>query len=220
MTLEDIIGIKFNNSALLQQALVHRSYLNESKEFKESNERLEFLGDAVLSILTSEYLYRKFPASPEGRLTSARSVLVRGKTLAAVAREICLGKFLLMSRGERESGGENNPAILADAMEALIGAVYLDQGLETARHFLQRFLYERNFEAPDYKSAVQEKAQAKLKVSPKYKVIKSSGPDHDKTFTVGIYLKEELFGEGEGKSKQEAEQAAAKIALEKLQNIK
>jgi ribonuclease-3 len=220
MTLEDVIGIKFNNPALLQQAMVHRSYLNESKEFPESNERLEFLGDSVLSILTTEFLYKKFPKLTEGQLTNARSVLVRGKTLAAVARDLGLGKYLLMSRGERDTGGENNSAILADAVEALIGATYLDQGLDVARSFLQKFLYNRNFEAPDYKSEAQKQAQAKLKTSPKYKVISSFGPDHDKTFVVDIYLKDEIYGQGKGKSKQEAEQAAAKIALEKLNSIK
>ena len=134
--LEDKIGLKFKNSELLTQALVHRSYLNENKDFFESNERLEFLGDAVLSILTSEYLYKKFPKYPEGQLTNTRSVLVRGKTLAEVAKSLHLGEFLLMSRGERDSGGAKNSAILADATEALIGAIYLDQGLEATRKFL------------------------------------------------------------------------------------
>ena len=214
--LEDKIGLKFKNSELLTQALVHRSYLNENKDFFESNERLEFLGDAVLSILTSEYLYKKFPKYPEGQLTNTRSVLVRGKTLAEVAKSLHLGEFLLMSRGERDSGGAKNSALLADATEALIGAIYLDQGLEATRKFLEEYLFAKDFEAIDFKSVAQEVAQAKLKLSPKYKVIKSVGPDHDKTFTVGLFLNEELTGVGEGKSKQEAEQAAAKVALEKL----
>ncbi|OGG06335.1 ribonuclease III [Candidatus Gottesmanbacteria bacterium RIFCSPHIGHO2_01_FULL_42_12] len=215
-SLEKKIGVNFKNKLLLAQALVHRSYLNESKEFSESNERLEFLGDAVLSILTSEYLYKKFPKHPEGQLTNTRSVLVRGKTLAEVARSLSLGDFLLMSRGERESGGSQNSALLADATEALIGALYLDQGLETVREFLEKFLYSKDYEAIDFKSVAQELSQAKLKLSPKYKVIKAVGPDHNKIFTIGIYFGEDLAGTGEGKSKQEAEQAAAKVALEKL----
>lgn len=214
------LGIKFNDPALLKTALTHRSYLNENKNIKQSNERLEFLGDSVLSILTSEYLYKKFPDLAEGGLTNTRSVLVRGKTLAIVARELNLGGFLLMSKGERDSGGAGNDALLADATEAVIGAIYLDQGLEVVREFLHKYLYSKSFEAVDYKSVVQETAQAKLRLSPKYKVLEAVGPDHDKKFVIGIYFGAELMGRGEGKNKQEAEQTAAKVALEKIAAVK
>lgn len=214
------LGIKFNDEALLKTALTHRSYLNENKDVLESNERLEFLGDSVLSILTSEYLFKKFPDYPEGKLTNTRSVLVRGKTLAIVARELNLGDHLLMSKGEKDSGGAQNDTLLADATEALIGALYLDQGLEAVRNFLEKYLYSKSFEAIDYKSLVQEKAQSRLKMSPKYKVLQSIGPDHDKKFTVGIIIGSKEYGQGDGKSKQEAEQEAAKAALEILTNIK
>ena len=210
------LGIQFNDPSLLKTALTHRSYLNENKNIKQSNERLEFLGDSVLSILTSEYLYKKFPDYPEGKLTNTRSVLVRGKTLALVARELNLGEFLLMSKGEKDSGGAQNDALLADATEAVIGAIFLDQGLDIVREFLQKYLYSKSFEAIDYKSIVQETAQSKFKVSPKYKVLEAVGPDHDKKFVIGIYFGAELMGKGEGKNKQEAEQVAAKVALEKL----
>ncbi|MDO8515409.1 MAG: ribonuclease III [bacterium] len=212
----NIIDIKFNDESLLKTALTHRSYLNENKGVRESNERLEFLGDSVLSILTSEYLYKKFPEYPEGKLTNTRSVLVRGKTLALVAKELNLGEYLLMSKGEKDSGGAQNDTLLADATEALIGAIYLDQGLEVVREFLEKYLYSGNFEAVDYKSIVQETAQSKFRVSPKYKVIEAVGPDHDKKFVIGIYFGAELMGQGEGKNKQEAEQAAAKVALDKI----
>ena len=210
------LGIQFNDPSLLKTALTHRSYLNENKNIKQSNERLEFLGDSVLSILTSEYLYKKFPDYPEGKLTNTRSVLVRGKTLALVARELNLGEFLLMSKGEKDSGGAQNDALLADATEAVIGAIFLDQGLDIVREFLQKYLYSKSFEAIDYKSIVQETAQSKFKVSPKYKVLEAVGPDHDKKFVIGIYFGAELMGRGDGKNKQEAEQAAAKVALEKF----
>lgn len=213
------LGIQFNDPALLKTALTHRSYLNENKNIKQSNERLEFLGDSVLSILTSEYLYKKFPDYAEGKLTNTRSVLVRGKTLALVAKELNLGESLLMSKGERDSGGARNDALLADATEAVIGAIFLDQGLDIVREFLQKYLYSKSFEAIDYKSIVQETAQSKFKVSPKYKVLEAMGPDHDKKFIIGIYFGTELMGKGEGKNKQEAEQAAAKVALEKLNSI-
>lgn len=213
------LGIKFNDESLLKTALTHRSYLNENKGVRESNERLEFLGDSVLSILTSEYLYKKFPDLAEGGLTNTRSVLVRGKTLALVARELNLGEFLLMSKGERDSGGARNDALLADATEAVIGAIFLDQGLNAVREFLQKYLFSKSFEAVDYKSLVQEMAQSKLRLSPKYKVLQSIGPDHDKKFTVGIIIGSKEYGQGEGKSKQEGEQAAAKAALEKLNSI-
>ncbi|MEK7127269.1 MAG: ribonuclease III [Patescibacteria group bacterium] len=214
------LGIQFNDPSLLKTALTHRSYLNENKNIKQSNERLEFLGDSVLSILTSEYLYKKFPDYPEGKLTNTRSVLVRGKTLALVARELNLGEFLLMSKGEKDSGGAQNDALLADATEAVIGAIFLDQGLDIVREFLQKYLYSKSFEAIDYKSIVQETAQSKFKVSPKYKVLEAVGPDHDKKFVIGIYFGAELMGKGEGKNKQEAEQGAAKVALEKIAAVK
>lgn len=224
MTLKDLqakINITFADQALLQHAFIHRSYLNESKTFTESNERLEFLGDAVLSFITSEYLYNTYPTYPEGTLTNIRSTLVKTKSLSATAKELGLGELLMVSRGEESSGGRNNDSLLADCFEALLGAIYLDQGTERARTFLKtHLLYKaeaiiQSKSYIDFKSLLQEITQEKLKVSPVYRVVKSEGPDHNKTFWIEVLTGDTVLGQGMGKSKQEAEQRAAQAALEK-----
>lgn len=220
-TLQATIGVTFTNQQLLKHAFVHRSYLNESHEFPQSNERLEFLGDAVLSFVTSEYLYRTYPQYPEGTLTNVRSTLVKTTSLAITGLELHLGQLLLLSKGEESSGGRTNPSLLADCFEALLGAIFLDQGIEVARKFVEKVLLFKtesiikNKSYVDYKSLLQEIIQEETKISPTYKVIKSEGPDHDKTFWVAVMMGETPLAEGKGKSKQEAEQDAATRALEK-----
>lgn len=222
MTFEELqqtIGITFANQELLKAAFYHRSYLNESHDVKESNERLEFLGDAVLSLLTSHFLYTKYPTDPEGTLTNIRSSLVKTKSLADSARELHLGDLLFLSRGEEDSGGRTNSSLLADTFEALLGAIFLDQGIETARKFLAGHLYPkvdeivRNKSYIDYKSLLQEIIQSESRISPTYSVTKSEGPDHAKTFWVEAKADTKILGSGMGKSKQEAESAAAESAL-------
>ena len=219
--LQQSIGITFTNETVLKQAFVHRSYLNESKEFRESNERLEFLGDAVLSFITSNYLYTTYPQFPEGILTNIRSTLVKTKSLATVAANLHLGELLLLSRGEESSGGRLNESLLADCFEALLGTIFLYQGIDGARTFLLTFLLPKSEEIirtksyVDYKSELQERVQEQTKVSPIYRVVKSEGPDHDKTFWVEVLRGDTKLGQGTGKSKQEAEQQAASNALEK-----
>ncbi len=228
MTLDDLqakIGVTFTNANLLQQAFIHRSHLNESKEFKESNERLEFLGDAVLSFITSQYLYTTYPQYPEGTLTNIRSTLVKTKSLGTVASDLGLGNLLLLSRGEESSGGRINESLLADCFEALLGAIFLDQGIEPAKQFLlTHLLYKAETiiatkSYVDFKSLLQELTQEKLKVSPTYRVTKSEGPDHNKTFWIEVSTGDKILGEGVGKSKQDAEQHAAQNALEKNGDI-
>lgn len=219
--LENILNLKFKNSRLLFQALTHRSYLNESKKNFGSNERLEFLGDAVLELIVSEYLFNLYPSFPEGKLTNFRSSLVKTPTLAKVAKKIQLGKFLKMSRGEEDGAGRENQTLLANALEALIGALYLDKGVDAVKKFLSFYLFPFLSEIiktgayKDYKSYFQEIVQEKTKISPVYKVITEQGPDHDKKFIVGVYLQEKLLGKGKGRSKQEAEQMAAHQGIEK-----
>lgn len=214
------LGIKFNNIQLLQQALTHRSYLNENRKYElDHNERLEFLGDAVLELVITEYLYGNYK-NPEGELTSWRSALVNGEMLAKVASSLGVEKYLLMSRGEAKDTGRARQYLLANAMEAIIGAAYLDQGYETAKKFILKNLATRLQEILDQKlyldpkSYFQEKAQENSKVTPAYRVIKEWGPDHDKHFIVGVYLGNELVAEGEGNSKQEAQREAARHGLE------
>ncbi|HPN54970.1 MAG TPA: ribonuclease III [Candidatus Moranbacteria bacterium] len=214
------LGIKFNNIQLLQQALTHRSYLNENRKYElDHNERLEFLGDAVLELVITEYLYGNYK-NPEGELTSWRSALVNGEMLAKVASSLGVEKYLLMSRGEAKDTGRARQYLLANAMEAIIGAAYLDQGYETAKEFILKNLATRLQEILDQKlyldpkSYFQEKAQENSKVTPAYRVMKEWGPDHDKHFIVGVYLGNELVAEGEGNSKQEAQREAARHGLE------
>ncbi|MCK6462919.1 MAG: ribonuclease III [Candidatus Pacebacteria bacterium] len=215
-------GINFKDKNLLKQAFVHRSYLNENPALKlEHNERLEFLGDAVLELVVTEYLYNKYPQKPEGEMTALRAALVNAVTLSAAAGELNMGDFMLLSKGESKSGGKARQYILANAFEAFIGAVYLDGGYKKAEVFLKDFLLPKlddiikNKLWVDAKSLFQEKAQEMESITPSYKVLKEIGPDHEKVFTVGVFLGEKIVAEGAGASKQEAEQEAARAALEK-----
>ena len=224
LDLQNTIHISFRNPELLQRAFTHRSYLNEEKQTHISNERLEFLGDSILSFLTSQYLYEQYPDFPEGILTNIRSTLVKTQSLACVSCELKLGELLLLSRGEEASGGRNNPSLLADAFEALLGATFLDSGIESVRKILETFLFPRTQKIVaskayvDYKSLLQELIKQDSRISPTYEVIKSDGPDHAKTFWVQAMVDGKILGNGSGKSKQEAEQAAAADALEKMDN--
>ncbi|MBI1872160.1 ribonuclease III [Candidatus Collierbacteria bacterium] len=217
--LEHKINYQFGNKELLKTALTHRSSLNE-QGIKESNERLEFLGDAVLELVITNFLYHERPNDPEGVLTSARSVIVRTDSLAAVAKSIDLGSFIKMSRGEAMTGGRENNAILENTVEALIGAIYQDGGLEKAKKFIEESIIPQareilsRGELKDPKSLLQERVQARGLVSPNYRVVKESGPDHDKIFEVSVEVNNKEVGRGEGKSKQEAEQRAAQKALD------
>lgn len=225
MTLEELqttIGITFNSVELLKRAFVHRSHLNEAKNMRTSNERLEFLGDSVLSFLTSHFLYEQYPDFPEGTLTNIRSSLVKTNSLAQAAKELNLGDLLLLSHGEEASGGRLNSSLLADCFEALLGAMYLDQGIDTVRTFLTKYLLYKAKDIVeqksyvDYKSLLQEIIQQESRISPTYQVVKSEGPDHAKTFWIQVVANGTILGAGSGKSKQEAEQAAASFALEKM----
>lgn len=219
--LQGLIGVEFKDESLLTLAFVHKSYVNEHPEQKEYNERLEFLGDAVLELAVTDFLYRQYPEEPEGKLTNWRSALVKGKNLAKVSTELGLGEFLLLSKGEEQSGGREKEYILANTMEALIGAIYLDQGYDTANAFILRHITAYLAEIIkqglhiDSKSKVQEIAQDRINITPRYQLISESGPDHDKTFVMGIYFGDKLAGQGEGRSKQDSEQAAAQNALDK-----
>ncbi len=219
--LETIIGYEFKDKALLATSLVHRSSLNEP-DVKESNERLEFLGDAVLELLITDYLFHQKPEEPEGFLTSARSAVVKTESLSSIANNLNLGEYLRMSKGEAASGGRKNPSILEDALEALIGAIYKDGGLENSHKFIASFIFPFTDkvlslkELKDPKSLLQEKVQAQGQTSPIYQVESESGPDHDKTFQVNVTIGNKVLGQGTGKNKQEAEQQAARQALDLL----
>lgn len=212
----------FNNNDLLQRALTHRSALNEKKSGSEvSNERLEFLGDAVLELATTKFLYDKYPDEPEGTLTAYRSSLVKTESLAQIALDLGLGKELHISKGEEATGGRTNIGILADTMEAFLGALYLDQGLDTVVKFLEEILFPnietiiKNKLYKDSKSHLQEIVQALGYETPTYEVITEVGPDHDKEFTVTVTVGDAVAGRGTGKSKQHAQQAAAREAVKK-----
>jgi len=217
---EEILGITFKNKALLTQAFTHRSYLNEHRDIEMGhNERLEFLGDAVIELIVTEYLYAKYPDKTEGELTSYRSALVKAETLSEAASKIGMNDFLLLSKGEAKDLGRARQIILANTIEALIGSIFLDQGYDIAKYFISKnifFLIDKIIEDQmwlDAKSKFQERAQDKEGETPLYKTVKEEGPDHDKKFTVGVFIHNEKVAEGEGKSKQEAEQEAAKVAL-------
>jgi ribonuclease-3 len=221
--LEKKLKIKFQNPQLLKEALIHRSYLNEAQEKGlRSNERLEFLGDAILSFVVSEWLFKKFHNYSEGQLTNLRSNLIKTESLTKIAKKFDLGNFLFLSRGEKEEGGESNPVLLANAFEAVLGAIFLDKGIEKVKKFVREHF--KNLlttlilkgEFKDFKSLLQEKVQAKRKITPFYRVIKETGPNHAKTFTVGVFIGKKLIAQGVGKSKQAAEEKAAKIALDKI----
>ena len=213
---------KFNNAQLQQQAFVHRSYLNETKEELESNERLEFLGDSILSFIISDHLYKTYPQFDEGILTNLRSLVVNTKSLAKTAKKLNFGNYLLLSKGEEDSRGRENESILANTFEAFIGALFMDQGTKAVSDFLfevlvpeiEEYVQKKVFKDP--KSLLQEYVQSKKQNSPVYKVLSEEGPAHAKQFTIGVFVENEKMGEGIGKSKQEAEEQAAQKALEKI----
>lgn len=221
--LEELISYQFKNKDLLKESLTHRSYLNENPAWGLAhNERLEFLGDAVLELSVTEELFNRYPDYTEGQLTPIRSALVNYQMLAQIAKEMDLEKFILLSRGEAKDTGRAREVILANAFEALIGAIYLDGGYERVKGFINRAVMLHLDEVmkkglyKDAKSLLQEKIQEQLKLTPTYKVLKETGPDHEKTFTVGVYFGDNLIAEGNGPSKQEAEVEAARAALEQL----
>ncbi len=218
--LEQKIGVVFKNKDFLKESLTHRSYLNENPKWGlPHNERLEFLGDAVLELASTEALFNRFPDLPEGDLTSIRAALVNYQMLAVVAKEINLDEFILLSRGEAKDTGKAREVILANAFEALLGAIYLDAGYAVSQKFVEKFVMNhleevmKNKLYKDPKSLFQEIIQEKMKITPEYKVLSEKGPDHAKIFTVGVYCGDKLTAQGEGSSKQEAEVEAARNAL-------
>jgi ribonuclease-3 len=219
--LEKKLNLSFKNKNLLSQAFCHRSYLNENPDIDfGNNERLEFLGDAVLELVVTKHLYEDYPEKPEGELTSWRAALVNTKMLSETSNEIGFDDFLLLSKGESQEKGKARQFILADTFEAFLGSLYLDQGYEACDEFIKKYLIKKLPEVikkglfKDFKSSFQEKAQEKAGITPVYKVLKEWGPDHAKEFVMGVYLEDELVAEGGGSSKQEAEEEAARIALQ------
>ena len=219
--LEKKLETNFRNKDLLKQAFTHRSYLNENPGVVlEHNERLEFLGDAVIELIVTEHLYKEYPDKAEGDLTNWRAALVNAKMLSKIAEELGFNDFLLLSRGETKEGGKARAYILANTFESFLGAMYLDSGYGPADEFIKKYLLPKlpdiieKGSYRDAKSRFQEEAQERVSVTPNYRVLKESGPDHEKLFTVGVFLEDEPVAEGEGLSKQEAEEAAAKKAME------
>lgn len=217
----DRLNLKFKDLSILEQAFIHRSYLNEHKEIiLQHNERLEFLGDAVLELAVTDYLFHKYPDKDEGDLTAFRAALVNAVTLSEVAADLKMNDYLLLSKGESKDTGRARQVILANTFEAVVGAIYLDLGYEAARDFIAKNLFDKTEEIvtknlwQDAKSFFQEKAQENYSMTPNYKVISETGPDHNKRFTIGLYLNNELVSTGEGHSKQEAEQSAAQMGLQ------
>lgn len=217
---EERIKVRFTDKRLLETAFTHRSYLNENRgASREHNERLEFLGDAVLELASTEFLYAKYPQKPEGELTAFRAALVNTNSIADAATKLGMNEFLLLSRGEAKDTGRARGIILANAFEAVIGAIYLDQGYKAAYDFIDAQLFHKTDDVvekklwQDAKSRFQEMAQERVAITPTYELASQTGPDHDKTFTVAAYLGREKIALGEGRSKQEAEQAAAEKAL-------
>ncbi len=222
---QEILDTKLENEDLFRTAFTHRSYLNEHPNSKyKSNERLEFLGDAVLQLASSEYLFQKYENSPEGDMTNYRSAIVCTSSIGAEAKRLGYGEMLLLSNGEESTGGRTREYILANTFEAVLGALYLEKGFDFCRKFLEKELFykiEKVIEEEKYKDAkslFQEKAQEKYGITPTYKIEDSWGPDHEKNFKVGVFLDNNLWGEGRGKSKQKAEQDAAEKALKKIDN--
>ena len=218
---EKIIDYSFKDKAHLREAFTHRSYLNENRAYKGAhNERLEFLGDAVLELSVTDFLYRKYPDKAEGELTSYRAALVNAVTLSSLARELSMNEYLLLSRGEAKDTGRARNIILANVFEAVVGAIYLDAGYEAADLFINKTLFplindvvaQRLWQ--DAKSYFQEKAQEEFGHTPTYEIMRETGPDHDKQFVVGVYIGKDLIAQGTGKSKQEAQQDAAEKGLE------
>jgi len=220
--LQQTLGVSFNDLSLLEQALVHSSYLNENPSFLTSNERLEFLGDAILGLVLTEKLYQGFPQFSEGEMTRLRSALVRRETLARIARAIRLGDYLYLGKGEEASGGRRKPSNLAGALEAAIAAIFLDQGATSTKDFILR-LFNQELEKAvsqgagvDYKSRLQEFVQARQQPAPVYQLLEAVGPAHDRRFTVEVKIGDTVLGRGSGKSKKMAETEAARSALERL----
>lgn len=218
--LEGILGVVFKDKTLLLTAVTHRSYLNEHREATwEHNERLEFLGDAVLELVVTDYLFGKYPEKPEGDLTAIRAALVNTTSLSTASEKLKVNNYLLMSKGESKDEGRARQYILANVFEACVGAMYLDQGYDTARDFIASQLFANTEEIiskklwQDAKSRFQELAQEHASVTPTYETVTQEGPDHDRVFTVGVFLRREKVSEGKGRSKQEAEQEAAKEAV-------
>ncbi len=213
---------QFKNKKLFEQAFIHRSYLNETKEKVSSNERMEFLGDSIISFVVSKYLFVKYPNYNEGILTNLRSLLVNTKSLAQIAKELGFGELLKLSKGEEESKGRQNQSLLADCFEGFIGALFIDQGVEVVNEFLNQTLIpkvdevEKSRSYKDPKSLLQEHVQAKRLNSPVYKVLEEAGPAHARRFKIGAYVNNKLMGEGYGKSKRDAEEQAAEKALEQI----
>jgi len=217
LKLQTILGVTFNDVKLLLSAITHRSYLNEHREADwEHNERLEFLGDAVLELAVTTYLFAKFPEKPEGELTAIRAAIVNTNSLAIASEQLGVNQYLLMSKGEAKDEGRARQYILANAFESCIGAIYLDQGYDAAREFIAGRLFANTDEIvrkrlwQDAKSRFQELSQEKVSITPTYETLSQDGPDHDRVFTIGVFLRHEKVGEGKGRSKQEAEQEAAK----------
>lgn len=222
--IEQELSLQFNNPEILTNAFIHRSYLNEGGSVDlPSNERLEFLGDACLELIVSEHLYHTYPNEPEGVLTNYRSALVNTQSLAETAQQLNLGGYLMMSKGEEEGGGRESEHLLANTFEALIGAIYLDQGFDTVKGVVEKHLLPKlpaiieTGAHRDTKSLFQEIAQERVSLTPHYRVLDEWGPDHNKNFKVGAYLGKQKAGEGIGASKQRAELAAAEDALERWQ---
>jgi len=218
---EESLSLKFKNKNILIQAFCHRSFLNENQKFcPEHNERLEFLGDAVLELIVTEHLYQKYPKNPEGELTNWRAALVNAKMLSSLAKDLGFNDFLLLSRGEAKEEGKARQYILANTFEAFIGALFLDQGYKVCQKIIKEHLIQRLPEIiekglyKDAKSRFQEEAQEKVGITPTYQVLKEWGPDHEKHFIIGVFLGKDLVAKDEGSSKQEAEEAAAKKALQ------
>lgn len=225
--LQKTVGVRFQRPSLLEEALVHRSYLNENPLFPlPSNERLEFLGDAILGFVTAELLFDRFPEMTEGDLTRLRTMLVRRETLAGFAASLELGRYLYLSRGEEESGGRERGTILCAAFEGLVGALYLDQGMAATKSFLVKFMEPKIERILRYglhrnpKSLLQELSQGELQLAPSYRTIGEEGPDHAKEFTVEVMIGTEVYGRGKGPSKQAAEEVAAQEALERMQRTR
>jgi ribonuclease III len=215
-------GIRFRELEFLNQAFTHRSFANELGETGENNERLEFLGDSVLGLVVSEYLYTNLPDQPEGELARIKSFVVSEASLSEISRGLRVDNFILIGKGEEYSGGRSKKAILADCLEAIIGAYYLDSGFEPAERFIHSMLIPEinkvlnNEHAKDYKTLLQEHVQKRMKTYPKYRVVQKTGPDHDKTFWIEVHIGDRSFGAGKGKNKKEAEQEAARLAFEAM----
>lgn len=219
-SLQSVLGVTFSDPKVLLSAVTHRSYLNEHREATwEHNERLEFLGDAVLELVVTDFLFSKYPDKPEGELTAIRAALVNTNSLAAASEQLGVNKYLLMSKGESKDEGRARQYILANVFESCIGAMYLDQGYDTAKAFIAERLFGNTEEIvkkrlwQDAKSRFQELAQEHASITPTYDTLSQDGPDHDRIFTVGVFLRHEKVGEGKGRSKQEAEQQAAQAAI-------